>query len=224
MSPVPTHHPAEDTLLRYVAGTLPSGHALVVATHLPFCPRCRESVRLCEAVGGVLLAATPHVELSSDALTRTLTRLDAPLDIARPDTAPTALTGDVPLPETLRGLTRPPWRWLAPGVGRIGVNVPLPFPDARGGPRQIAAVLRIAPGRSLPAHSHRGWEATCVLAGRFTDVTGAYGPGDVAEMEGDSAHRPISGPEQTCVCLIAWVGRLRMRGLIARLAQPLLGV
>jgi putative transcriptional regulator len=195
----------------------------VVATHLPFCPRCRESVRICEAVGGVLLAVTPRVEVSSGALTRTLARLDAPMEIARPDAPPIALTGDVPIPETLRGLTRPPWRWLAPGVGRIGVNVPVPFPGARGVSRQSAAVLRIAPGGSLPAHSHRGWEATCVLAGRFTDVTGTYGPGDVAEMQGDSAHRPISGPDQTCVCLIAWVGRLRMRGLIARLTQNFLG-
>ncbi len=68
MSLAPTHHPAEETLLRHAAGTLAPGRALVVATHLPFCRDCRAAIRLGEAIGGTLLADEPGAELASDAL------------------------------------------------------------------------------------------------------------------------------------------------------------
>ncbi len=100
----------------------------------------------------------------------------------------------------------------------------LPNAARSSGPPERAWLVRVAPGQSLPDHGHRGWEATCVLAGGFTDVTGAYGPGDVAETDGTVMHQPVAGRREACICLIAWEGRLRMRGLLARLVQPLMGV
>lgn len=230
MSLVPMHHPAEETLLRHAVGTLAPGRALVVATHLPFCPDCRAAIRLGEAIGGTLLSDQPGVDLAPDALNRTLARLEPPASRAAspadgsPTTAgdPVTLAEGVPLPEELRGLVRPKWRWLAPGISRIVVN--LPEPASPSAPREHAWLVRVAPGQSLPDHGHRGWEATCVLAGGFTDVTGEYGPGDVAETDGAVMHQPMAGRGEACICLIAWEGRLRMRGLLARLVQPLMGV
>ena len=95
--------------------------------------------------------------------------------------------------------------------------------DARRA-REHVWLLRIAPSTALPDHGHHGWEATCVLSGRFTDVSGEYGPGDVAEMNDAEIHQPVAGAGEACICLIAWEGRLRMRGLLARLLQPLIGV
>jgi putative transcriptional regulator len=222
MNLAPLHHPAEDTLLRHAAGTLPPGRSLVVAVHLPFCPDCRAVVRLGEAMGGVLLADLPAAELGPDSLNRTLARLDAPVGQGTLTPEPIALGQGVPLPEALRGLVRPKWRWLAPGVSRITVDVP----GRRGAStaREYAYLLRVAPGTSLPGHGHHGWEATCVLSGSFTNATGMYGPGDVAETDVGLMHQPVAGTDEACICLIAWEGRLRMRGLLARLVQPLLGV
>jgi putative transcriptional regulator len=218
MSPVPTHHPAEETLLRHAAGTLPPGRALVVAAHLPFCPDCQAAVRMGEAIGGALLAAEPPSELTPDLLTRTLARLDTPVSRENAAEQPVSLAKGVDLPAVMRGRVRPKWRWLAPGISRIAVDVPA----IAAGERVL--LLRIAPGTSLPGHGHRGWEATCVLSGSFTDDSGEYGPGDVAETDVSVMHQPVAGADEPCICLIAWEGKLRMRGLLARMAQPLMGV
>jgi len=233
MNGTPMHHPAEASLLRHAAGRLPCGHSLVIATHLPFCLECQAAIRLDEAVGGALLASTPPAELAADALTRVLARLDLPASVARSEPETAALANGVLLPASLRGMVKPVWRWVAPGVSRIIVDAQGAAADER------ICLLRVAPGKSLPDHRHRGWEATCVLAGRFTDVTGEYGPGDVAELDvaeldgdnghqdgghQDGGHQPVAGPDEACICLIAWEGSLRMRGLGARLLQPLIGV
>lgn len=223
MSFAPTHHPAEDTLLRHAAGTLPPGRSLVVATHLPFCHRCEAAIRLGEAMGGAVLADMPNAELASDRLGLTLAALGMPAAQAMAREAalePPALADGVRLPDALRGLARPPWRWLAPGISRMAVDVPRDHRRAK----QHVYLLRIAPGTSMPDHGHRGWEATCVVAGRFTDVSGEYGPGDVAEMDEAGVHQPVAGADEACICLIAWEGRLRMSSLLARLVQPLMGV
>jgi putative transcriptional regulator len=217
------HHPAEDTLLRHAAGTLPPGRSLVVAVHLPFCPECQAAVRFGEAIGGALLAELPVADVAADTLNRTLARLDAPASHSEAPVEPIVLGHGVALPEALRGLVQPKWRWMAPGISRIAVDVPRSV-SASASTREHAWLLRVTPGTSLPDHGHHGWEATCVLAGSFTDATGTYGPGDVAETDVSVMHQPVAGPGEACVCLIAWEGRLRMRGLFARLVQPLLGV
>jgi len=218
MTFAPKHHPAEDTLLHHAAATLAPARSLVIATHLPFCPDCQAATRRNEELGGALLADLPPAELTADALTRTLARLEQPAAVIAPPEEPIALAEGVPLPAALRGLVRPKWRRVAPGISCIPVHVPT------RDTRQRAMLLRVAPGRGLPDHGHEGWEATCVLTGSFSDVSGEYGPGDVAELDGTPSHEPVAGPGEDCVCLIAWEGRLRMHGLLARLMQPFLGV
>ena len=41
----PHHHPHDELLMEYAAGALDESHSLLVATHLSFCPVCRENVR-----------------------------------------------------------------------------------------------------------------------------------------------------------------------------------
>jgi putative transcriptional regulator len=72
-----THHPPDDTVLRYATGTLPEAPAIVIATHLSFCPECRHRMETFEMLGGSLLDGVPPAKLSPDALSATLARLDA---------------------------------------------------------------------------------------------------------------------------------------------------
>jgi putative transcriptional regulator len=214
----PRHHPSDDLLLRHAAGRLPPVPALVVATHLPFCAQCRAAIRLGETVGGVLLADQPAEDISPLALSRAMARLEMPASVADTSRVDSELAPGVPLPASLRGLARPRWRWLAPGISRIAIGVP-------GAEREERVyLLRVAPGTSLPEHGHSGWEATCVLSGHFTDGDLYYRRGDVAEMDDVAIHQPVSGQDAGCICLIACQGPLRLRGVIARLMQPFVGV
>jgi len=203
-------------LLRHAAGTLPAGHALVVATHLRFCPSCRDGVRTGETTGGAILEDMAPADLSPGALDRAMARLDTAAVAAH--AAPPVRFQGVALPAALGALLAPRWRWTGPGVRRIVLNPP-------GAARaERVWLLRVEPGRALPAHGHTGWEAACVLSGGFTDRTGHYERGDVAETDESARHRPIASRDEPCICLIAWMGPLTPRGVLPRLFQRLNGM
>ncbi|MSP29625.1 MAG: anti-sigma factor [Acetobacteraceae bacterium] len=218
MSHGPIHHPSHDILLCHAAGRLSAGSALVVATHLAVCPHCRAVTRMGEGVGGVLLLEEAPANMAPDALDRALARLDMPATTPRPASAVPELGPGLPMPRPLHDVVHGPWRWVAPGISRIRLDLAGAIPGER------VYLLRVAPGSTLPEHGHRGQELTCVLAGRFRDSTGTYAQGDVAEMDAGHEHQPIAEPGEACISLIVTQGRLRMHGLLARVLQPLLGV
>jgi putative transcriptional regulator len=49
------HHPSDETLVRFAAGDVATGPALVLASHIAQCQACRHEVRLLENVGGAVL-------------------------------------------------------------------------------------------------------------------------------------------------------------------------
>ncbi|MDE1146033.1 MAG: ChrR family anti-sigma-E factor [Azospirillaceae bacterium] len=215
MSPIhqlPTHHPGGDLLARHAAGTLDDGPALVVATHLDFCPLCRRRAQGLEALGGALLDTLPPAAMAPDALERTLEKLAGETGTASvPDADPT-------LPATLRHRHLGPWRLVAPGIRGRAVRV-----DPRQGYKVM--LFRVKPGMAIPLHGHRGLEYTCVIQGAFSDSLGRFGPGDMVELDAGVDHEPTVGRQDgDCLCLIAVRGRLRIHGLLGRLVQPLVGL
>ncbi len=153
-----------------------------------------------------MLAELPPSAMATDALTRSLARLDAP-GAAEPP----------PAPVTLAALATGRWRWTGPGVAMM----PLIDRDASDSRLDL---IRVSPGIALLEHGHSGYESTCVLQGAFTDGVGEYHVGDFLEAEGDCTHRPTALQGETCICLIATSGRLRPRGLLGWLVRPLLGM
>lgn len=216
--PCPTHHPDADLLSRHAAGTLADGPALVVATHLDFCPICRHQVRAWEALGGALLNSQRPVALADDALERTLARLDgARLEEKRPLADVPTLDPDPVLPAALRRQRLGPWRFVAPGIRGRAVRV-----DPAQGYKVM--LFRVAAGMAIPMHGHRGQEYTCVIDGAFNDVFGRFGSGDMAAVDASVDHQPLAEPDGDCLCLIAVHGRLRIHSLLGRLVQPLVGL
>ncbi|WP_042690402.1 ChrR family anti-sigma-E factor [Azospirillum sp. B506] len=239
---LPNHHPSDAMLVAYGAGSLGEGLSLAVAVHLSHCPDCRATLAEVEALGGALLEDLPPAPLESLSLAATLDRLDreeAPGNPCKalhvepqwkrhsgtPKTTPAAnAQGPTPVPvlprplrayiPALDGLS---WQRLAPGVRRVEL---LPR-TASGGAAQL---LRIAPGTALPHHGHGGLELTVVLSGHFADELGRYGPGDLAEVDGETSHQPIADSHRDCICLIATDAPLRFTGLMGRLMQPFIGL
>jgi putative transcriptional regulator len=205
----PRHHPSETVLLGLAAGALGRGAPLVVEAHLRACPACRAEVARLEAVGGALLEELPPAEMASNALARTLARLDGP----PPRAAPLAESAESAA--ALQDLPVGRRRWLAPGIWMR--------PIVRG-PRGLAYLLRTGPGAALLAHGHTGEEYVSVLRGAFSDETGRYGPGDFAQSDERLTHRPVADPGEECLCLIWAEGPMRMRTLLGRALQPLVGL
>lgn len=216
----PNHHPSDALLVAYSAGSLCEGLSLAVATHLAHCPLCRSIAAEIDAVGGALLEELPPEAMSRGALESVLDRIEGqpPCRAPLPRIGHTCASGPRPSPldRYIGPLAEQRWQRIAPGVRRIAV--------LRRPGRGAVQLLRIAPGTSLPHHGHEGLELTMVLSGSFVDEMGRFGPGDLAEMDGEVRHQPIADTHEDCICLIATDAPLRFTGLVGRLMQPFIGL
>ena len=209
------HHPDIATLMSCSAGSQPEALAAVVASHLAVCPECARQVGRLERIGEALFDGLEAVAVDRPApiaAARALEAVDAPK-------ARATRLGDVPLPlSDLIGanLDAVAWKRLGPGLWHF----PLPLSSRAKGDLRL---IKVAPGQKLPAHSHGGEEMTLVLRGSYTDTTGLYSAGDIADLDDDIEHAPLAG-EQGCICLIASEKPARFRGLLARMMQPLAGL
>ncbi|EXJ13070.1 MULTISPECIES: ChrR family anti-sigma-E factor [Nitrincola] len=213
-----SHHFDDATLMAYASGSLPQGMALLVACHLHWCPHCRQRLAEAEAIGGALLAQIEPMSLKADALKSVMDRLDLEEEIPLPQIRPVQTATDLPAPlhhYLQTNLDHLPWKRLGYGVHHIDLNLKGP-----GATR----LLKIAPGVSVPHHTHAGNELTLILRGSYTDEFGRFSAGDVADLDGEVKHQPIVDTDQDCICLIATDAPLKFTGLMGRLVQPFIGL
>jgi putative transcriptional regulator len=202
------HHPSDENILAYANGSLSHTLALALGAHLDGCAQCCRTLSTAEAMGGAMLEAEAPAELDEQALSKLLTRLDAP--IATPPLPPPAAL-DIPLPANLRHQRIGARRWLAPGIWIRPV-----LKDRSEGTRLY--LLGAAPGKALPRHRHSGVEMTQVLTGEFHDGGTRYGAGDFLEANDEVEHSLMVGANEECICVIASQGVPRgLPGLLMRL-------
>lgn len=215
------HHLDDATLVSYSAGALPAALAVVASAHLERCATCRGQLLDADRIGGVLVQQQRAEAPADDARAAMLALLDdAP--VAEPFGLPTEIIEERDpdrLPRALhpwfgQSMRALRWRRVAPGVQRILAT------DIHGGDLML---LRIAPGSKLPLHSHAGNELTMILDGAYDDMLGHFGPGDVADLDGDTMHQPVTSPGVPCICVAATDGPLKFSGWLARTLQPLFG-
>lgn len=207
------HHPSDETLAAYAAGTLDPGRRLVVASHTERCAACRGFVRGMEKVAGVMLEDLPPAPMSPDALARTMARIDREPP-ARPAETVFTASDEPGLPACLRPYEMGRWRWVGPGVEMR----PILLPEAHDKIRVF--LLKAAPGTRLPQHTHEGTELTSILVGSFHHEGGDFFAGDFEEADDDIEHRPVVGKDATCICLVALEGQLKLSGFIGTLLNP----
>jgi len=90
---------------------------------------------------------------------------------------------------------------------RPGVDISPLYGGGPGAP--AAALLRYAPGASVPRHLHRGYEHILILSGSQRDDNGSYELGTLLVSEPGTAHRVTS--EQGCVVLAIWERPVEMQ-------------
>lgn len=210
----------DDLLTDYAAGALAEPVALAVATHIALDAPAREAYRRLNSLGGALLDEIAPAELSEESLERALEQLDAPEPHAIRGAALDAETERLvpaPLRPYLGGsLGALPWKKVVRGVEeyRIAAAEPEGYK---------VALLRIAPGRPMPRHGHRGVEYTVVLDGAYDDDDDVrMERGDICAADADDRHRPVADAERGCLCLIVLDKPLRLSGLMGAIVNPFL--
>ncbi len=213
-----SHHLDDATIIAHAAGSLGEAMGIVVATHLAFCPECRDALRRAENIGGALMNEAKS-NVSSQCKAETLERLMA-ATMSKPETKAPSRSGlpfvlanrmaDMPISEL-------PWKKKAPGISVYDV------PMSKNAKGQLK-LLSIAPGKSMPEHGHGGEELTLILSGSYSDHTGKYIAGDVADLDEEIEHTPVVDSDTPCICLIATEAPTRFKSVFARLMQPFVGI
>ena len=216
-----SHHPDDSTIVAYAAGTLTEGFSLVLAGHLEYCPLCQERLTDAQALGGALLTDLQPAQPPAGGLDDIWTRIES----AGAEEVPTpaaATASDKVLPAVLLpflggGFDSIPWRSLAPGIDHHL------FADVESGKGSVR-LLSIAPGLTIPQHTHEGGELTLILKGAYQDEIGCFQRGDLADLDPSVSHQPVAKRDEPCICLIATDLPLRFSGIVSRMLQPLIGI
>lgn len=82
---------------------------------------------------------------------------------------------------------------------REGIDI---YPIYKNSTHSSAALLRYAPGSSVPAHEHLGYEHILVLAGEQADEYDTYPKGSFVVSPPGTAHS-ITSPKG-CIVLAVW--------------------
>ena len=85
---------------------------------------------------------------------------------------------------------------------RPGVEIHRLYGGGPGEDGPAAAILRYAPGATVPRHEHVGHEHIFVLEGAQLDEHGVYGPGTLVVNAPGSSHS-VSSP-RGCLVLVVW--------------------
>lgn len=221
MSPI-AHHPDENLLAEFCAGSLDWGLALAVSAHIYQCPQCARQAQELNQLGGCLLGQTESVAVGSGALDKTLqkirSRKSTPVPMPVPDRAATTDRELKNLPPVvLKALGPKPavrWRFVTPTLKTARI------PLAQS--RCEVAFHKISSGGKVAEHGHRGQEITLVLKGSFSDEKGVYQPGDFLVRNPGDVHRPTATQNQDCLCLSVLAAPVALTGLFGKLLNPFL--
>jgi len=210
------HHLDDDLLMSYAAGTLTEGWSIGVATHLSFCPACRQRLSEFENIGGYFLECQDIGTSDVSGWEDVKKRIEQPdddvpaADSRRDPLLPQPLLSYV---EAAGGLR---WRSLGRGASQMKI--------ATSDDGTVVRLLKIPAGKPVPEHSHSGRELTLVLAGSFGDSVSVFHRGDVELADDELTHQPKALPGEDCICLAITEAPLRFTSRILRLLQPLLGI
>jgi putative transcriptional regulator len=234
------HHPAPELLLSYSAGTIPSGLALCVATHLDYCPHCRTLHHRNNAIGGAMLSGAIGSDKSariSEArinesrvseksreavLAAIASRRSANEDPVEEPEVPTPLSEDRSsgkVPRPLRPIIPQGFSGLRWNISTWSVRTCELGREPDG---TALSLLKIRAGGKVSRHGHMGDEYTVILTGAFSDEDGLYGPGDFLVRSANEHHTPVATRDGDCICLTAQEAPLQFTGGIWRLFNPIL--
>lgn len=211
---------AVDTLMaQYASGGLSAPASVLVEAHLEIKPDNRRFVGDLETIAGLSLeqVAPTEIDNKSDALSAIFASSPDSVADVSDDTDEQGSAARLPL--ALRRLIGMdvddiPWRTKLPGfkeydIGEIdGCHVNM---------------FWIRPGRTMPAHTHKGCELSIVLEGAFNDERGRFGPGDISIADASVDHRPTAEDDRPCIGFAVLDEGVTLTGSWRQLVGDLIG-
>jgi len=219
------HHPQDDLLLSYAAGSLSESWSLAIASHLSSCSECRKTLKLAETVGGVLLADIPNQDINLTTLESVFSRIDQPDIESAADNSQMrfkpSVGGESIFPTVLQryigdNVENVPWKSVSSGIRQHLIETP----DDDGSVR----LLRIKAGKAVPNHGHQGRELTLVLSGSYHDGLSTYGAGDMQDVDEETVHKPVVDDGLDCICLVITDAPIVFKEWMPRILQPFLAI
>lgn len=206
----------DNLLVGYVGGSLPLPLQVLVQSHLQMSSENRSIVNKLESAAGMELEGVSPVDF---------TNRDAALNVilgsnegrvATP-AAPERSSGSMPMP--LRDfvghdIADIPWRTVMPGFREYDM------PDVDG---CHVSMFWIKPGRTVPAHTHEGFEISLILEGAFFDDRGRFGEGDISVADQSVNHRPTAENERPCIGFAVTDAPLRLTGSLYQRIGDIIG-
>lgn len=207
------YHPSNELLMEFAAGQLPNALGVMVACHLEKCEHCRKQVKLYDRIGGELLAEQDSVALSTPV--EDIWKL---IQETKMDEQPKS-SGDIRLPQPLRRFVpnfydELPWKGFTKSIQQWD----LPIGDSK----YIARFYKIAAGKELPEHTHKGNEYTLVMSGSFSDKGGDYHAGDFILADQETHHQPRAHMDADCICFAVMDAPLKLKGPLGWIVNPFL--
>jgi putative transcriptional regulator len=204
-------------MAHYVAGSLPEPARVLVAAHLEMLPVNRSIVRDLEVLAGEALELLPPVAVADK--NARLAAIFASASLPEHPSSPVAPVALGQFPHALRDFIGfdvgdIPWKTKLPGFKEYNL------PNVDG---CEVSLMWIRPGRTLPAHTHRGVELTLVLDGAYSDVRARYGPGDISVADDGVVHRPVAEKDRPCIAFSVLEAPIKFKGPLTQLIGDLIG-
>ncbi|MFE8071266.1 ChrR family anti-sigma-E factor [Marinobacteraceae bacterium S3BR75-40.1] len=218
-----SHHPDENLLTDYCAGSLSEPRAMCIRLHLKYCSRCRSQVDLLNSLGAVMLEGQSRSHKEPAAETALKSEADEALfdsimgrieQEGEEPPRPRRVDEDI-LHKVLKvSYSELPWKKQ---LGDVSVY---DLTDRLGTDKDRVTLQKLLPGGRAPQHTHRGDEMTIVLQGAFTDENGVFETGDFIILDKDHVHRPLALPGDDCITFSVLSAPVKLTGTFTRLLNP----
>jgi putative transcriptional regulator len=227
------HHPTDNILVEFAAGTLDTAQAVAVNAHLHFCTKCQQNIKKMEQTGGAMLDSLDPEALAEESFDKLLSAIEAivPMDLpTNQHTNDTLINSKTDLKITEAAKIAREYGRLPSVVAKMMsqktlkwryVNSSLQTSHLIAGQNiHQVSLQKISAGGIVPEHDHSGTEMTVVLKGSFSDVDGIYQAGDFILKEPGQIHQPISARNEDCLCLSVESAPVKLTGFFGRMINP----
>ncbi len=210
------HHPDENMLIEFSAGTLKTALSICVSAHLHFCSRCRAQLLRLDQVGSKIMSQVEPMAVADDAFERVMEKIDA---ADEPKLEKQTLSGGLPFSVNKlisTSLISRNWKRLSSSVDIARFKT--------GQDAFEVALHKICAGGKTPKHDHEGLEYTVILKGSFSDENAVYREGDFLLLQPGDVHQPMGAQNGECICLSALSAPIKPTSPLGFLIKPWLRI